>query len=378
MDQIIVMLKHKTGQGEVAQVQSNHTDNVSMSDLEEKMKLARKYNLHQTLFTRFLKTFIWFDQKSITSSEEISDSKTLKFIYKKRDGILLRKDNEYYAYYNRYNNGELRENVVYDIDKQAFRTTSTNTLIDYKTGLTKNASIGLEKINIKVKTEPSRYYILKHIIGEQTFNRLKLGEKKERQEIYINDDFFDSIANWDNWHGLFLFKFGDSIRLNDPVTTLILDRLPVSISLGVFSFFITYIVCIVLGIAKAVRHGSRFDGITSVFVLIGYSTPGFVLGVLVLALFGPNGSIGSYIPQMGLTSSGVVGYDDWSTFAKIIDYFHHLIAPMICLCIGSFAVLTFLTKNSILDQFHQKDSKKEELLSILKKEILIQFKVYTD
>ena len=353
MDQIIVMLKHKTGQGEVSQTRADHTDTVSLSDIEEKMRLARKYNLHQSTFDRFLKTFIWFEKDSITSSEEISNNETLKFIYKKRNCILLRKDNNYYAYFDRFKNGNKYEDVVFDVDKQAFRSTETNTLINYKTGMTANGKIGLQKIDIDVKTEPSRYYILKHIIGETAYKANKLNLRKERQEIYIHENFYDSLADWNNWHGLFLLKFGDSIRLNDPVTTLIWDRLPVSISLGVFSFFITYTVCIILGIAKAVKHGSKFDAITSIFVLIGYSTPGFVLGVLLLALFGPNGCIGNYIPQMGLTSSGTVGYEHWSTLKKILDYFHHLIAPITCLCIGSFAVLTFLTKNSILDQFHQ-------------------------
>ena len=353
MDQIIVMLKHKTGQGEVAQAQSNHADKVSLSDVQEKMKLARTYNLHQSRLDRFLKTFIWFSQDSITSSEEVNNNGTIKFIYNKRDGILLRKDNAYYAYYNRYENDDQREDVVFDRDKQSFRSTVSNTLINYKTGKSLNGIDALEIIPIDIKDEASRYHILKHIIGETAYQSQNLGAQTSRQEIYIRESFVESFGNWKNWHGLFLLKFGDSIRLNDPVTTLIVDRLPVSISLGVFSFFITYTICIILGISKAVRHGTRFDGISSIFVLIGYSTPGFVLGVLILALFGPNGTVGSFLPQMGLSSSGVAGYEEWSLIAKVFDYFKHLFAPMICLCIGSFAVLTFLTKNSILDQFHQ-------------------------
>lgn len=353
MDQIIVMLKHKSGQGEVSGSQSTHADKVSLSDIQEKMKLARKYNLHQTRLDRFLKTFAWFSPDSITSSEELSNGETIKFIYKKRDGIILRQDDMYYAYYNRFQNGEQHEDVVFDSGRGAFRSTTTNTIIDFKTGKSIDGLKELEPIAIDIKEEPSRYYTLKHIIGDTIYKSQKLDQSVSRKEIYIAENFWQSITNWNNWHGLFLLKFGDSIRLNDPVTTLIVDRLPVSVSLGVFSFFITYIVCIVLGIAKAVRNGSRFDAVSSIFVLIGYSTPGFVLGVLILALFGPNGSIGSYLPQMGLSSSGTAGYEDWSMMAKVIDYFRHMFAPIICLCIGSFAVLTFLTKNSILDQFHQ-------------------------
>ncbi len=353
MDQIIVMLKHKKGNGEVSGSKRTIADKVSLSDIQSKMRLARKFNLHQSRFNRLLKTFIWHSQDSITSSEELRDNETLKFIYQKRDCIILSKDGSYYSYYSRVKNGDSPENIVFDKDKQAFRSTVTNSIIDYKTGICKANGIKLEPLKLEVTKEASRYHILKDIIGETVYKNQNLDKRTHRDEIYISESFIESLTNWNNWHGLFLLKFGDSIRLNDPVTKLIASRLPVSISLGVFSFFITYTVCIILGISKAVHHGTKFDALSSVVVLIGYSTPGFVLGVLILALFGPNGSIANALPQMGLTSSGIPGYEDWSVFAKVFDYLKHIFAPMICLCIGSFAVLTFLTKNSILDQFHQ-------------------------
>ena len=93
---------------------------------------------------------------------------------------------------------------------------------------------------------------------------------------------------------------------------------------------------------------------SSVIVLIGYSVPGFVLAVLLLVLFGPGeGHIVELIPLAGLTSGSVEGYESWSAWAKFVDYLHHLVAPIICLTIGSFAVLTMLTKNSMLEEVHK-------------------------
>jgi microcin C transport system permease protein len=126
-------------------------------------------------------------------------------------------------------------------------------------------------------------------------------------------------------------------------------------SLGIFSFFATYTICIVLGIAKAVRSGERFDSLTSVVILFGYSIPGFVLAVLLIVFFGPGDQhILELIPvDGGLTSSTVEGYQDWSLWTKFLDYLHHLAAPILCMSVGGFAVLTILTKNTILEEIHK-------------------------
>ncbi len=154
-----------------------------------------------------------------------------------------------------------------------------------------------------------------------------------------------------NWDGMLLFKFGDSFYRNRNVLELIADKLPVSISLGLWSFLLTYPTCIALGIAKAVREGSRFDAFSSVAILAGYSIPGFVLAVLLIVLFGPGDNAWlPLLPLSGLTSSGSFGYEDWSLWRKILDYFQHLAAPLLCLSIGSFAVLTILTKNAVLEE----------------------------
>ena len=142
------------------------------------------------------------------------------------------------------------------------------------------------------------------------------------------------------------FDLGTSYFYQKSVWQLIREKLPVSISLGVWSFLLTYLVSIPLGIAKAVRNGSRFDFWTSTAILVGYAIPGFVLGVALLVLFG-GGSFFSLFPLRGLTS------DDFamlSPMGKVLDYFWHLTLPLICLTVGSFAVTTMLTKNVFLEE----------------------------
>jgi microcin C transport system permease protein len=170
----------------------------------------------------------------------------------------------------------------------------------------------------------------------------------------MNQPFTQRFFNRDNWDGFLVFKFGNSFYRNKSVLELIVEKLPVSASLGVISFFMTYIICITLGIAKAVRSGSRFDTASSIIVLIGYSTPGFVLGLLLIVFFGPGDrAIGHFIPIAGLTSVGTPGYEEWTSWQKFTDYLHHLVAPLICYVIGGFATLTMLTKNSIIEEMRK-------------------------
>ncbi|MBF0295022.1 MAG: microcin C ABC transporter permease YejB [Magnetococcales bacterium] len=142
------------------------------------------------------------------------------------------------------------------------------------------------------------------------------------------------------------FDFGESYYYHRSVTSLVVDKLPVSISLGIWTFLITYLVSIPLGIRKAVRHGDRFDAVTSVIILAGYSIPGFVLGVLLIVLFG-GGSFWDLFPIRGLVS------DHWEALswpARIMDYLWHMVLPITASVVGSFAVMTMLTKNSFLEE----------------------------
>ncbi len=145
------------------------------------------------------------------------------------------------------------------------------------------------------------------------------------------------------------FDFGESYHHHQSVTELMVDKLPVSISLGMWTFFITYLTCIPLGIAKAVRDGSRFDIVTSTIVLVGYAIPGFVLAILLLVLFG-GGSFFDVFPLKGLTSDN---WDQLGWFDKITDYLWHMVLPIISSVIGSFAVMTMLTKNSFLEEIRK-------------------------
>ncbi|WP_310630613.1 ABC transporter permease subunit [Paraburkholderia sp.] len=145
------------------------------------------------------------------------------------------------------------------------------------------------------------------------------------------------------------FDLGQSYFHHQSVWKLIISKLPVSISIGLWTFFLTYLISVPLGIAKAVRNGSRFDLITSLIVLIGYAIPGFVLGVLLLVLFG-GGTFLQLFPLRNLTS------DDWDTLSlggKILDYLWHIALPVTASVVGSFAVTTMLTKNAFLEEIRR-------------------------
>jgi microcin C transport system permease protein len=146
-----------------------------------------------------------------------------------------------------------------------------------------------------------------------------------------------------------VFDLGSSFFHNKRVWDLIKEKLPVSISLGLWSFMLTYLISIPLGIAKAVRHGSGFDLISSLAILIGYAIPGFVLGVALLALFG-GGSFLQWFPLRGLTS---VNWAQMSWPARVVDYLWHLVLPLTCMVVGSFAVTTMLTKNTMLEEIRK-------------------------
>ncbi|MFO1120162.1 MAG: microcin C ABC transporter permease YejB [Rhodospirillales bacterium] len=145
------------------------------------------------------------------------------------------------------------------------------------------------------------------------------------------------------------FDFGESYFRNRRVVDLVLDKMPVSISLGVWTTLLTYLISIPLGIAKAVRDGSRFDVATSVVVIIGNALPAFLFAVLLLVLFA-GGSYVQWFPLRGLVSEG---WQALSWPARIADYFWHLVLPVTAMVVGGFATLTMLTKNSFLDQINQ-------------------------
>jgi microcin C transport system permease protein len=145
------------------------------------------------------------------------------------------------------------------------------------------------------------------------------------------------------------FDFGESFFRSRSVIQLIVDRLPVSISLGLWTTLLTYLISIPLGVAKAVRDGSRFDVWTSAVVIIGNAIPSFLFAILLIVLFA-GGSYWQWFPLRGLVSDNWAQLDLWH---KITDYLWHIALPVLSMVIGGFASLTLLTKNSFLDQIGQ-------------------------
>jgi microcin C transport system permease protein len=142
------------------------------------------------------------------------------------------------------------------------------------------------------------------------------------------------------------FDFGKSYFRDTPVVTLMAQKLPVSMTLGVWMMLLSYLISIPLGVHKAVRQGSRFDIVSSGIIAVGYAIPGFMFAVLLIVLFA-GGSFFNIFPLRGLTS------DNWQTFSlwhKITDYMWHITLPEIALAVGAFTTLTLLTKNSFLDE----------------------------
>jgi microcin C transport system permease protein len=149
------------------------------------------------------------------------------------------------------------------------------------------------------------------------------------------------------WNYLRL-DFGNSYYQDRPVTGLVLERMPVSISLGLWSLLLIYGISIPLGIAKAVRDGTRFDMWTSSIVFIGFAVPNFLFAILLIILFA--GGFFDVFPMRGIVSEN---WDELSPLNKVIDYFWHLALPITALTIGGFATLTMLTKNSFLEEVNK-------------------------
>ena len=162
------------------------------------------------------------------------------------------------------------------------------------------------------------------------------------------------------------FDLGESYFKGRPVSELISERLPVSISLGVWSTLITYLVSIPLGIRKAVRHGTPFDVWSSSAIIVGYAIPSFLFAILLVVLFA-GGSYLDWFPLRGLTSDN---FDELSLFGKIADYAWHITLPTVAIVIGNFATLTMLTKNSFLDEISKQYVQTARAKGLTEKQVL--------
>ncbi len=155
--------------------------------------------------------------------------------------------------------------------------------------------------------------------------------------------FFDMLKNY------LLFDFGESFYKDKSVIALILEKLPVSISLGLWTTLLVYLISIPLGIKKAVKDGTKFDIYSSSLIIVGYAVPGFLFAIFLIVIFA-GGSYFDVFPLRGLVSDN---WEELPILEKILDYFWHLALPVLAMVIGGFASLTMLTKNSFLDEINK-------------------------
>lgn len=206
-------------------------------------------------------------------------------------------------------------------------------------GHTINASISISgsqnSENIQLKTGNNRYGLPDNIIQEI---EAMYGFDKPASERFII--MLKQYA---------MLDFGESFYRNASVIDLIKEKLPVSISLGLWSTLLIYLISIPLGIKKAILHGSHFDVWTSSLITLGYAIPGFLFAIILIVLFA-GGSYWNWFPLRGLTSDN---FNNLSIFAQIKDYFWHITLPVLAYSIGGFAQLTMLTKNSFLEEVNK-------------------------
>ena len=155
------------------------------------------------------------------------------------------------------------------------------------------------------------------------------------------------LAFWDWFQKVIFFDFGFSYRYNTPVIALIKERMPISIYYGLVTSILPYLVCIPLGIIKALKNGKLIDSLSSILIFIGYTTPSFVLGLLLIVFFASNLE---WFPIQGFVSDD---FANKTLFQKMLDIIYHSILPLICYSIGSFASMTILVKNSLLENLNQ-------------------------
>ena len=159
----------------------------------------------------------------------------------------------------------------------------------------------------------------------------------------VHERFFKMVGDYAR------FNFGESYYRDIPVIDLIMEKLPVSITLGLWTTLLTYLISIPLGIAKARRDGTRFDVWTSAVIIVGYAIPGFLFAVMLIVLFA-GGSYLDWFPLRGLTSDN---FDELSALGQIGDYLWHITLPVIAMTIAGFATTSLLTKNAFLDEIRK-------------------------
>jgi microcin C transport system permease protein len=185
--------------------------------------------------------------------------------------------------------------------------------------------------------------------GEKTGSKIIETKEVERLKAIYG---FDKpiVEQYFVWMGKIVQgDFGESFRTFRPVLSEIFARLPISITFGLTGFLLSYLICIPLGIKKALKHRSIFDTSSSIIVYVGYAIPGFALGVLLLVYLG-GGTFLSLFPLSGVVSDNFE-YLPW--YLQILDFAHHMVLPVLCYSVGGFAILTTLMKNSLMEELNK-------------------------
>ena len=369
LDQVETMIIDQANQAEVSDLANfgdeDSTGSVNI-DPKMRMQIKRKLGLNHDVWTRYFRMLLCYGQDSMVSSKEVDAGCARKLSFRGDSLWVYRAEDEYHVFANLCQAGDEESQLSFD-KKTAHLVSALDSTIrfDPETGRQIGGEQQLTKLPVRVENES--FWELEYLANG---DRVKVRET--RDEVYFKEGAWAALTNGENWHGLFLFKFPTSITKNEKCYELIRERLKVSMRLGITSFFITYTLCILLGISKAVRNGTVFDTATSVLVLIGYGIPGFVLAVFLIKAFGPSAdSWMNLIPLRGIQSPPEI-YNTLSAWGKFWDNVHHMIAPVICLTIGSFAGLTMLTKNSVLEQFNQLYAVAARARGVSKRKVLLK------
>ena len=185
-------------------------------------------------------------------------------------------------------------------------------------------------------------------IGDSSRRSSGQGMALSEEQLQQLKEYYGFDKPWYESYALWVGKvlqgdLGTSYRYNEPVWDVISQRFPISLFYGLVSLVITYLVCIPLGVVKAIGHRSTMDNVTSVLVFAGYAVPGYVLGALLLLFFAVEVD---WFPMGGFTS---FDFETLSPMGKVVDVLHHATLPLICYLVGSFAVTTMLMKNNLMD-----------------------------
>ncbi len=349
LDQVETMILEQANQasvGDMAGVGYGSASDSILIDPKTRMQIKRKLGLNHNQGERYLRMLLWCSPDSLISSVEMDVGELRKISFHNRSLWIYRTKETFKVYENHLPGGRTTE-LRYDTHRKYLSSVEDATLcFDPATGRRINGESELTLVPTVVRSQTFREL-------EYRADGTRLALTETRGEVYLEETFLQKIRNWDNWHGMFLLKFPTSISYNKKSFEVIREKLPVSMRLGIVSFLLTYSMCLLLGVSKAANNGSRYDSVTSVLVLVGYGIPGFLLAIFLIKAFGPGSDSWVHlIPLAGLHSPEHI-YSQMTLWGKFWDNVHHLIAPILCLTIGSFAGLTMLTKNSVLEELHQ-------------------------